>query len=407
MKKTITILLICLTGMAVLAEDMSYYNDEFFRPGATYRDRREVLEMLRDAGIKGIGEFYHEALKLENLRFHDVRNRDERVDVEESLKIICRALAEEKYNPAAWDLWQLAQNTDVSNQLHDGLVMQEALVAMGQVDARDFIPHIVQRLHNFNTNNRSADMETSRRIQRAVVGCISALEALKDISGFRPVFFASTGWYEQSVRRTASVALPNITEDPGEVIAEIIRDNSIVPSIKYEAWREMLRTRAPDESKARVAAVALDTGWNYSTSNLTFQRSLRELRISAIDTIRALGAADASVYTNLEKSYNNNFITTVPDFDELRKAIATLGVLKTDEAANLLLKFLRELHSRRRSGAWSNKEHQLLEWVIGALGATETSSTEARQLLTTIQRSSDYTGAQQRWAQAALRQLGR
>jgi len=405
MKQIIAVLLICLTGMAVFAQDMSYYNEEFFRYDATFRERQEILEIIRDAKITGIGEFYHSALKQIITKFPDIKTRDDRRDSEESAKIVCKGLAEEKYNAASQDLWQLVLFVDVINDVNDGLVMQEALNTMGQVGATQFVPHIVLRLHDFNTNVIS-DVESKRRVQRAVVGCINALEALNDISGFRPVFFASTGWYEQSVRRTASVALPNIVEDPGEVIIEIIRDPSIIPSIKYEAWREMLRTRASDVSKAKVAAVALDTGWNYATPNLTFQKNLREMRTSAIDTIRITGAADNSVYINLEKSYSNNFINNVPDYDEIRKTLSTLSALRSEEAVNLLIKFLRELHGRRRSGPWSNKERQLLEWVIPALGGTRTSSADARLLLTTIQRSSDYTGNEQRWAQNALRQLG-
>jgi len=405
MKKIMTIILICLTGMTVLAQDMSYYSDEFFKADATFRERRELLEVVRDAKLTGIGEFYHEALKLVILKFPDVKTRDDRRDSEDSAKIICVALGAEKFNAAAPDLWQLVQYTDVANDVNDGLVMQEALIALGEVGGKQFVPHLVLRLNDFNISP-VADAESRRRVQRAVFGCIKALEALNDIAGFRPVFFASTGWYEQSVRRTASIALPNIVEDPGEVIAEIIRDPSSIPSIKYEAWREMLRSRAPDVSKAKVAAVALDTGWLYSTPNLTFQKNLREMRTSAIDTIRVMGAADDSVYINLEKSYSNNFINTVPDYDEIRKTLSTLSALKSEEAVNLLLKFLRELHARRRSGPWSNKERQLLEWVIPALGATGTRSQDVRLLLTTIQRSSDYTGNEQRWAQNSIRQLG-
>ncbi|MCL2318743.1 MAG: hypothetical protein FWC45_01555, partial [Treponema sp.] len=66
----------------------------------------------------------------------------------------------------------------------------------------------------------------------------------------------------------------------------------------------------------------------------------------------------------------------------------------------------RELNARRRGGPWAQKERQLLQWVIPALGDTGTKSQDARLLLTTIQRSADYTGAEQGWARSALRQLG-
>jgi hypothetical protein len=283
--------------------------------------------------------------------------------------------------------------------------MQDALIALGQAGGKDFVPHIVLRLNDFNTKSIS-DVETKRRYQRAVVGCINALEAFHDIAGFKPVFFVSTGWYDPAIKTIASVALPNIVDDPGVVISEIIQEFSNVPSIKYEAWREMLRTRAPNESKAKVAAVALAIGWIYSTPNAMFQKNLSEMRMSAIDTIRIMGVQDNSVYGNLEKSYSNNFINNVPNYDEIRKTLSCLSAIKTDEAVQLLLKFLRELHARRRAGPWGNKERQCLQWVIPALGATRTQSQDVRLLFTTIQRSSDYTGAEQGWARDALRQLG-
>ena len=405
MKRIIFALLLCFIGMTVYAQDMSYYAEEFSKADGTFRERLEVLQVIRDAKITGIGEFYHDALKLILLKTPDIKTIDDRKDTEESAKIVCAGLSEEKYNAAAPELWQLVQYFDVIQQVNDGLVMQEALNTIGKVDGKQFVPHIVLRLNDFNSQIIS-DVETKRRVQRAVNGCINALEDLHDIAGFKPVFFASTGWYDPTIKRMASVALPNIVDDPGEVIAEIIVDPSNIPEIKYEAWREMLRTRAPDSSKAKVAAIALNTGWYYSTPNMTYQKNLREMRMSAIDTIRVLGAADETVYPNLEKSYNNNFINTVPDYDEIRKTLNTLAALKTDDAVNLLLKILRELHARRRSGPWGNKERQMLQWVVPAIGATNTKSQDVRLLLTTIQRSSDYTGAEQGWARDALRQLG-
>ena len=204
----------------------------------------------------------------------------------------------------------------------------------------------------------------------------------------------------------ASIALPNIVDDPGDIIIGIIQDPSNIPSVKYEAWRDMLRTKAPDSSKAKVAAVALATGWTYTSANPTYQKNLGEMRMSAIDTIRQLGAADDSVYANLEKSYTNNFINNVPNYDEIRKTLNTLSTLKTDNAVNLLLGFLRDLHSRRQSGPWGQKERQLLQWVIPSLGATGTKSQDVKLLFTTIQRNSNYTSTEQGWARDAQRQLG-
>ena len=405
MKHTIIVLLLFVFGMTVFAQDMSYYTDEFNRPDSSYVERLEVLEVVRDSRLTGIGEFYHEALKLLNAKTPDVKTREDREANDASARIICQALGAEEYGAAAPDLYQAVQVFDVIYDVNQGLVMQDALTALGQVGGRQFLPQIVLRLNDFNTNTLS-DVESRRRVNRAVVGCINYLEALHEIDGFKPVFFASIGWYDPAIKSMASVALPNIVDDPGDVIIEIIQDSSNIPSIKYEAWREMLRTRAPDSSKAKVAAVALATGWNYSTPNVTFQRNLREMRMSAIDTIRLMGVADDSVYTDLEKSYSNNFINNVPDYDEIRKTLNCLSATGSDQAVELLLKFLRELNARRRSGPWGNKERQMLQWIVPGIGATKTQSQDVRLLLSTIQRSSDYTGAEQGWARDALRQLG-
>jgi len=391
--------------MTLFAQDMSYYTDELNRPDSSFVERLEVLEAVRDAKLTGIGEFYHNALKLLLMKTPDVRNKEDRDANDASARIICQGLGAEQYADAAPDLWQTVLYFDViRDSNHQGLVMQDALTALGQVGGKDFLPHIIQRLTDFNTRSIS-DTETKRRVQRAVVGAINALEALHEPAGFRPVFFASIGWYDPVIKSIASVALPNIVDDPGDIIITIIQDTSNIPSVKYEAWREMLRTKAPNSSIAKVAAAALATGWTYSSSNPTFQRNLREMRMSAIDTIRVMGVHDDSVYINLDKSYINNFINNVPDYDEIRKTISCLSAIRTDEAVQLLLKFLRELHARRRSGPWGNRERQVLQLVVPALGATKTQSQDVRLLLTTIQRSSDYTGAEQIWARDALREI--
>jgi hypothetical protein len=407
MKRTIITILVFFIGMTVFAQSasMSYYTEEFNRTGATFVGRLHILENVRNENLTGIGEFYHGALKTLLIKIPDIKTREDWEANETSARMICQALAAEKYAPAAPDIWPLVQYFDIVRDVNDGLAMQEALVALGQTGDKTFVPHIVLVLDDCNTQ-QTPDVETRRRIQRAVAGSINALEALHEIDGYRPVFFAYVGWYDPAIRTMAYNALPNIVDDPGDVIAEIIMDSSNNPSIKLRAWQEMLRTNAPDSSKAKVAAVALEMGWNYQTYNTALQRDSKAMRMSAIDTIRLIGVSDDSVYPNLNKSYSNNFVNNVPDYDEIRMTIDALAAVKTDNAVNLLLSFLKELNDRRRSGVWGNKERQCMQFIVPALGATGTKSDEVRILLTTIQRSQDYTGAEQGWARDALRQLG-
>ena len=407
MKRFLLGFLVFFAGMTVFAQDanMSYYVNEFNRLNATFIDRLEVLENVRDLNQTGIGEFYHNALKVLITKFPDIKTLEDRDVMEASVRIACNGLAAEKYADSAPELWQIVQYYDVVKDINDGLVMQDALVALGKVGNKDFLPNVIQVLDDFNTRETS-DVETKRRIQRGVVGCINALQDLHEAAGYRPVFFVYTGWYDPAIKSMAYDILPNIVDDPGEVISAIIQDTPNVPSIKYGAWQEMLRTKAPAESKAKVAAVALAAGWSYPTSSPVYQRDLREMRKSAIDVIRVLGVQDNSVYVNLDRSYTNNFISAYPDYDEIRKTLDALAAIKTDEAVQLLLKFLRDLHTRRRSGPWGvTKERQLFNWVISSIGATKTQNPDVKTMLITIQRSQDYTGAEQGWATAALKEL--
>jgi len=407
MKRKIITIFVFLIGMAVFAQnaDLSYYTDELSRTGSTFLDRLHVLENVRDLNLTGIGEFYHGALKALINKIPDIKNKEDWDANESSARIALQALAVEKYAPAAPEIWTLVQYFDIAHEENDGGAMRDAIIALGQTGDQDYVYHIVLVLDDCNTH-QTPDFESRRRIQRAASACIISLEAMHAIDGYRPVFFAYIGWYDPSIRNMAHDALPNIVDDPGEVIIDILRDNINNSNVKLRAWQEMLRTNAPDSSKAKVAAVALEMGWRYPTSNTALQRDSKLMRLSAIDTIRLLGVADDSVYADLDRSYHNNFATNNPDFDEMFRVVDALSAVKTDESVGLLVKFINELNERRRGGVWSDKERRSMQYIIRALGATGTQSAEAKFILTTIQGSQEYTGAEQAWARDALRQLG-
>jgi len=383
---------------------MTAFTNEYMRADGTFVERLALLEAVRDARLTGIGEFYHNALRFLILRYPDIRTTSDRDTAEKSAVILCEGLGAEKYTAAAGEIWQITELFDVAGSATDGNAMQAALIALGQVDAQAFVPQIVQRLNNFNTQPLT-NPESRRRVQMAVIGCISALEALHDIRGYRPVFFASVGTYDPAIREVAAAALPNIADDPGDVLIEVIRDTSSDPRVKLTAWNEMLKSRAPEASKAKVAAAALEMGWKYTTNNQSFVSNLREMRKSAIDTIRQYGVSDDSVYTNLEFSYSRNFINNTPDYDEIMLTLNALTAIRTDEAVGLLYKFLQELHGRRRSGPWANKERQIYEWVVSCLGRTGTQSVDVIILLGTIDRTASYTSQERAMARNALSAL--
>jgi hypothetical protein len=405
MKRLLFVLILCLAGISAFTQglDVSYYRREYLKEDGTFEERLRVLESVRDARLTGVGTFYHEALKFLLSRGANLNAKD-RAIAEQSAVILCEGIAEEKIAAAAGDLWQTAVFFDVARDNNEGFAMQSALIALGQVVGKEFTPHVVQRLNFFNTQTFT-DVETRRRVQRAVTGCVRALEAFHNIDGYRPVFYVYMGSYDKAIQDIAANTLPNIVDDPGDVISSIIRDPSNNPRIKYEAWKEMLRTRAPGSSKSKVAATALSTGWNYSTTDINFQTNLREMRKGAIDTIRQFGAPDDSILTSLKKSYDENFSSSKPDYDEIRLTLNTLSAINSEPSVELLRGFLSDLHEKRRSNIWSNKEKQCFDWVVSALGATGTQASSVEQLLNTMYRETKYSAQEKRSIESTMKAL--
>jgi hypothetical protein len=413
MKRGLIALILCLAcGMTVSAQDspdMSFYLMDYTRPEGSFTDRYTILQAIVEAEYTGIGEFYHEALKYLLVRFPEVHSVRDRDVAEKSAVILCEGIGREKYDKAAADLWQVVDNFSVTvlrrtADVYEGLAGQAALIALGQTGGKEYLPQIIARLNDFNTQTYKG--EQLLKVQRIVIGCVSAIEAFKDLSGYRPVFYVFVGSYDGAIQRVASAALPNISDDPSEVITQIIVDPSSTPPIKLAAWKELARTKAPGESKAKTAAAALNTGWYYSTTNKNYQTNLREMRKDAIQTIIQFGAADDSVYGNLDKSYSNNFANANPDYDEIMHTLNALGSLKTDAAVDLLYKFLFDLDVRRRRNVWGNKEMQCYRWVVNCLAITGTQNTQVRQLLTTISRLDLYTSQEKMIARDAMQKLG-
>ncbi|MCL2210049.1 MAG: hypothetical protein FWC19_09835 [Treponema sp.] len=395
-----------LTGMTIFAQapDMSFYIEEYNRTNSTIFQMLDILQAVRDEKLTGIGSFYHDALKVYITRYPNFQHNHEREAIEEAARIILRGLAAEKYTEAAPQVWTLVQYFDIIHPQNEGLIMYEAYVTMGQIGGKEFAHYIAIHLQEFN-NSATPDLHTKAEIQRVVPGAVNALEALREPVGVKPVFYASIGWYDADIKAIASQAFPNIVDDPGEIIDEVIRDPFNGPSVKLTAWQEMLRTKASAASKAKVAATALEISYTFIAPSRESQSVLRTMRMSAIDTIRLMGVADDSVYAFIERTYREAFDTPNTDFEIITLIVRTLSTVKTDEAVDLLTEFLRGLHSRRQSGPWGIVERDIMQIVIPALAATGTKSRLSIQLLTVISRSSLYTGAEQIWARNALSAL--
>ncbi|MCL2266312.1 MAG: hypothetical protein FWC17_00935 [Treponema sp.] len=411
MKRTnLLIIVLLLAGAAVFAQspDMSFYIDEYNRQDATLSDMLNVLQMVQSENLSGIGGFYQNAINVFIQRLPNFATNQERIMVEEASRLIIRGLAAEQQTDSAAQVWLLLQYFDIANQQNDGLLMYEALVAMGQINATFYTSHIAGFLESFNARP-TTDALLKSKIQRVVPGVITALEILKEPAGVKPVFFASIGWYDNSVKAIASASLNRLMESLGEVIPDIIigilRDPLNTASVKNSAWQEFIKIHVSDESKARVAAVALEQ--SYVATSRESAVLLRTMRLSSIDTIRQFGVSDGDiVYPYIERTYRESYDTVTADFEMIIMIVRALTAARTDEAVDLLTQFLTGVHNKRRSGPWGATERDLMRVFIQAIASTGTQSTDALRILRMIAGlQNTYTPAEQQWAKDALSAL--
>jgi hypothetical protein len=406
MKRCFLVLILSFAGIMLFAQgtDMSTYLNDFTRIDNSFTERLDILQAVQDAGLTGIAEFYHDALKYVLFRNADIKTRQEHSTAEATALILVQALGAEKYEAAALELWETVSFFDIEKDLNEGTTMREACIALGQVGGHDYVPHMAQRLDQFNAE-LITNPETRRRVQLVVVGLVNALETLKDHAGFRPVFNTAIGSYDPAIKQMAYNALINISEDPADIIIEIIHDPVTTPAVIQEAVDVMNRSNAPDESRAKVAAATLIAAWGYHTTSASTINLLSRIRLNAIDDIHKYGVADDAVYRYLERSYLTNFHNANPDYDEIIKTLGALAAVKTDQAVRLLYNFLIELNERRRTGPWDRRERQVFEWVVNCLQLSGTQAPDVRMLLTSIQRNERFTSAERRLAQNALAAL--
>ena len=405
-RKHIIVVILFLAGITVFAQsaDMSLYIEDISRTDTTVFDILATVEDVRNQNLTGFGDFYNAALRILLYRLPNFTGPRERLAIHDAARIILRGLAAEKYTAAAANIWRVAQEFDVVHEYNDGTLLSEALVTLGQIDAKYYVPHIILRLENFNADQTN-DLQTRRKIQIAMKGAVEALETLKDPAAIKPIFYASIGWYDPDIRGFAAAALPKIMDDPATIITEIIQSPFNNADVKFTAWKEMLKTNAPNESKAKVAAATLETSYSYVSHRVDEQNVLRFMRISAIDAMRRMGAPDDSVYSYIARAYRDAFNTPNVDTEVVNLVISTLSAIRTEKAVDLLTEFLSELNVKRRSGPWGNTERDIMQFILPAIANTGTQSRQTMLLLSSIQRSDAYTGAEQGWAGSALRAL--
>ncbi len=287
----------------------------------------------------------------------------------------------------------------VIEESEDPFLTGDAIVALGRMGARAYTDRIIFMLRNLNMGVSA--FSGKEQIETLVSSCIDALERLQDPSGFKPVFFVSTGRYSSSVIKRAERALINMVEDPSELLQEIIQTEKSF-KVKLDALNAEYRSNAPAENKAGVAAAALEQGLVHTTVDNTEANYLNMLKIGACQLLAIVEFRNPEALLLLRRVLFENYgLETVNSYDELLAALHALSRNPEDQSAELLSDFLAHQNDRQSSGV-TTKDNRIVMATIAAIG--KTGNIIGQQELIRVE-FSNWSGQVVREAEAALQKI--
>jgi hypothetical protein len=384
-KIIIVLLLICLVPTLAFSgtEEVDVYA-YLYRASLTNSAQLDILQNMAEAKLTGAGEFYASALRRLVSEYPNIKNSTEKNAAAEQAMILSALLGAEKYTPAAPDLWLVVDG------FYEPLVKAEALMALGRIRATNYLPMVIRVLDNMNLK------PTADRLygERVAFGAIISLEKFQDPSGYLSVFLASAGWYSARIRNQATKSLPFIAKDPSPFMLEVVKSVKYDYPTKYLALQNIDKVNVDNKNKAEVAVAALAEGQRAVGNDVQLSTTLANMRKLALGMINRYRPNDQSIYQLMERSYNNGF-----DLQEKILAVNAISSQRTDEAADLLSRFVTTLNERL---PLNRDQDQLIREIIRGLGITGRS--RARLALNTIAMH-DYTPAIKNLATQALTQI--
>jgi hypothetical protein len=420
-------ILAIIVGMALCAQEELAMWSQMFDAADTMEEQLQYVRNVSDGELAGAEDFYAKVLAQLIVEYPSFNMRSQWDAADSCARILAPALGNAGYKAAAGDLWQMV------GYFSNPLVKSDALIALGKIGDKTYLPQVVQLLKDLNARPQS-DREMRERNERIAYGAILSLENYKDPAGYEPVFFASIGWYAPRITTQASVSLPNITDDPTDFLVGVIRSSSLAGlpdtvhpyEVKNLAVRTSERSESPANRKALVALAALTEGWRASTNDVHLRSELAAMRKLALSMLRRYGGdgngglveelkfreenfstaqwpnvkpeerdTGEALCAGLRRSYDNG------DTDEKLAAVQTLSALGSNDAARLLGYFLMNINQRRQSNSLTRTDEQLVRAVIPALGATRRGI--GRPALRAVQQSSAWTNEVRNRAAAALK----
>lgn len=374
-----------LAAPALFGDEMTEVYRQIYEQSTTLQDKYNAVQNLIALDDRSVAPILSDALE-ELLRTQDsYRTATDKTLYGRTVQLVASGLGQYKYGDAASFLW------DVVQQVPDPLAQAEALMALGRMRALDYADRVAKMLSDLDLTP-TADADSGEKL---AFGCIVALDKLKAPQGFAPVFYASDGWYSQRIKQLALKSLPDITDDPTDAVALIVRTEGV--DRKVRALQLELGSAAPAERKSATAIQALAIGHLQADPNRPAEaKAFAELRKTALRGLVQLRAADPAAVDPESQSYAKGY-----DDEERLLALQALGLNGGDQAAKVLADILKTLNGDVRNGLLDESRTRMARAAIAA--ALNTKNPGLRAPLMLIANNNLWSGSVINDANAALK----
>ncbi len=252
----------------------------------------------------------------------------------------------------------------VYSEYADPVIKSEAATALGKIRATDYAERLARDLESLNLGPIPSQ---SRGQEIVALGLVQGLGMMRAEVGYEPVFLAASGWYSQfsRVKETAKKVLPTLVDDPSESVTRIITVNPSV-EIKTQALESLMQSRAPQDKKKAVSAMALKLALERDAMDAPGKAALSRMRVTSMNALTGLKDASSETVPLLVRVVGLDRKNDAT-LDETLKAYVALGVNGTDEAARFLAESLSGFSEREKSKANTARDKTLVRQIIASM----------------------------------------
>jgi HEAT repeat protein len=373
-------------GSSGLSGELQMHFD-LYRNTGSWAEKQGILQEVVQEAPAGAERFYAAVLQSILVSYSSISGTQNLNTADSIAKITVEKLAEAKYTAAAADINKVV--TTVKNPV----IRSTAMVALGQIQAKEYLPQIIQILQDISSRPPAQNRQSSEQI---AFGAIVALGHFQDEAGYLPVFFAARSWYDDRVKNQARQTLTKISAEPWDILISVIKSVSYSIDNKRDALLALDESSAANAKKSEAANAALAQTWVIAAKDNLDRENIKDLRKTSIKMLGKYGAGDDSTYSLLEKAYNQG------DGDEKRTTIKALEALADSQAVAVLSRSLQVMNVRLMDNVLTPSDRAMTQALITALG--KTGNSEAKAALNSVL-TYDWTNSIKGLARASLQKI--